>query len=265
VELCRSVQDFIANDVEPADLLLQRAMPLMERRVNTMQANVMGSLNRIGQRLDALTSQISDLTSGKVYLRFAGDSSNEQRCTEVPSGELSTSPSNSTNGLATASSSRNRASTTPVYKMSRAVKTLPDLWREWHTGLPGGYAIIELEEISTVNAPSWRADDGQFFYRRNRIINCIKDYAEEYSVTEETALNIPEQYGFSREGTKWKGFRLIGQKHWTLKKFKKKFQQLQKDPRILYKKTITYHKRTFEKHLSACSQGDKLSVKKPCR
>jgi hypothetical protein len=210
VELCRSVQDFIANDVEPADLLLQRAMPLMERRVNTMQANVMGSLNRIEQRLDALTSQISDLTSGKVYLRFANDSSNEQRCTDVPSGELNTSPSNATNGQATASSSRNQASTTPVYKMSRAVKTLPDLWREWHTGLPGGYSIIELEEISTVNAPSWRADDGQFFYRRNRTINCIKDYAEEHSVTEETALNIAEQYRLSRGGPNGKSLDSLG-------------------------------------------------------
>jgi hypothetical protein len=33
--------------------------------------------------LTLLTSQISDLTSGKVCLCFAGDCSDEQRCTEV--------------------------------------------------------------------------------------------------------------------------------------------------------------------------------------
>jgi hypothetical protein len=53
------------------------------------------------------------------------------------------------------------------YKMSRGVKTITDLWWEWHSGLAGGVSVQYMNEKF---GAYWRNNDRQFYNKRRRMI-----------------------------------------------------------------------------------------------
>lgn len=193
--LQRSIEEFMESEVEPADLLLQRAMPLMERKITAMEANVVNSLNGIRQTVDSLSTALSDLTSGRVYLQFAGAGAIPSDNGEAPTTTNTQEPYSIAD---TSSQGEPHRTTPPRYRMSRGVKSVTDLWREWYSGLGGGYAVNDLE---LRYGASWRNNDRQFYNRRKRIIDEIKKYATVHSVTEETAVGIAENRRIERKKT----------------------------------------------------------------
>jgi len=76
--------------------------------------------------------------------------------------------------------------------MSHRVENLPDLWREWYTGLSGGYFIVALEQRWGTR---WRRDESEkkFFNRRRAIINAIRQYADGNHLSYQTTLDIADQ------------------------------------------------------------------------
>ncbi|KAL0085090.1 hypothetical protein J3Q64DRAFT_1114149 [Phycomyces blakesleeanus] len=73
--------------------------------------------------------------------------------------------------------------------MSRGVKTIPDLWREWHFDLNGAKSVVELERLQ----PGWHSQDDTFFARRCRVIIAIKKHARESELSEEMAMHLAEE------------------------------------------------------------------------
>lgn len=76
--------------------------------------------------------------------------------------------------------------------MSRGIKTVHDLYREWDKGLAGGHSMKTLERQWGVK---WRNDDKEikFLNRRRSIINTITKYAEQNNITIETAVDLAEE------------------------------------------------------------------------
>ncbi|KAL1973712.1 hypothetical protein VTN31DRAFT_5272 [Thermomyces dupontii] len=62
----------------------------------------------------------------------------------------------------------------PAYTMSREVKPVPDLWREWTEGLHGNPPVQVLE---SQHGSEWRREHNErmFFHRRKRIIDAIQE------------------------------------------------------------------------------------------
>ncbi|OAD74812.1 hypothetical protein PHYBLDRAFT_61139 [Phycomyces blakesleeanus NRRL 1555(-)] len=152
IEFKRSVKAFVETDVEPTDILLQRALPLMARKLADMQNADSGFRREVLREFGVLHQKIDDLVSGRIplwSLQEDGGERGEARSTEVQAFPV---PANNSGPIS-------QLSDIPVrYRMSRDVQTVPDLWREWHVGLSGCVSIHEMET------------------RRKRIVNRIKKY-----------------------------------------------------------------------------------------
>lgn len=63
----------------------------------------------------------------------------------------------------------------PSYKLSREVRTIPDLWREWTIGLAG---LPSVEELDRRYGSKWRPrGEAQYYSTRKRIIDEIRKRA----------------------------------------------------------------------------------------
>ncbi|SAL96746.1 hypothetical protein [Absidia glauca] len=74
--------------------------------------------------------------------------------------------------------------------MSRGIKTITDLYREWYDGLAGGYPVETLERQWGVKR---REDqkERKLFKRRRSIITIINNFAQQHII--ETAANAAEE------------------------------------------------------------------------
>ena len=187
----------------PQDLTLQMAMPLMHDYVRAMHTDVSSRLATLTHNMEQQaqrTSQfLDDLLSGRVPFSLQVDPSYIQNSQQqLTASTLSTSPisstasnvtipaqytnNTSTNNTITTS---NTATDPPYYKMSRGITNIYDLWREWHTGLSGSPAVLELERTWKTK---WRRGDDKWVNRRATIIREIQDYQEKYQLTPEAAV-----------------------------------------------------------------------------
>ena len=66
-----------------------------------------------------------------------------------------------------ASSLEQLSSEGPTYKLSREVRTIPDLWREWTVGLGGSPSVGELDRT---RGTSWRAPKERQYYSMRKVI-----------------------------------------------------------------------------------------------
>ena len=159
-------------------------MPLVERRMMAMESSLSGTLSTIAGNISTLSEQVSDLVSGRVSIQFV-------RTADVDAYQQQHELSVVERPVASGIPEANSRTIPNTYRMSRGVKAIPDLWREWHTGLAGG---VSVQEMDMRFGASWRSDDRQFYSRRRRLIERIKLYATEHSIEEETAVNIAEAH-----------------------------------------------------------------------
>ncbi|KAG2214480.1 hypothetical protein INT45_006847, partial [Circinella minor] len=196
----------------PQDLTLQMAMPLMHDYVRAMHTDVSARLASLTHNMEQQaqrTSQfLDDLLSGRVSFSLQVDpsyiqNSHQSFTPSAPStllpittstAAINTTISNvgipaqhtnntPTNNIITTPST---ADDPPHYKMSRGITNLYDLWREWHTGLSGSPAVLELER--TWKTKWRRRGDDKWVNRRATIIREIQAYKEKYQLTPEAAL-----------------------------------------------------------------------------
>jgi len=76
----------------------------------------------------------------------------------------------------------------PIYKISRAVKQVTEVWEEYTKGLNGGPAVMELERD-----PSWKKQEKQYLSRRRAIYECIRTIARKENCSPEIAAKMLEQ------------------------------------------------------------------------
>lgn len=73
----------------------------------------------------------------------------------------------------------------PLYKMSREVVTISDLWQEWEYGRDGNWPVKELEKDW---GTKWRKNDRKWFNIRLHIINAIETLKKERNFSTDSAI-----------------------------------------------------------------------------
>ena len=74
------------------------------------------------------------------------------------------------------------------YRMSRAVKTIRDLWREWTIGLQGGPSIVALDNRWGSRWRAGRQAEVQWYSLRLEVIREIRRVARARRISEESAM-----------------------------------------------------------------------------
>ncbi|KAG2208592.1 hypothetical protein INT45_008847, partial [Circinella minor] len=133
----------------PQDLTLQMAMPLMHdyvRPIHTYVSSRLATLTRNVEQQAQRTSQfLDDLISGRVPFSLQLDPSYIQNSHSTASNVII--PAQHTNNTSTNNTiiTLNTTTDPPYYKMSRGITNIYNLWHEWHIGLSGSPAVLELE------------------------------------------------------------------------------------------------------------------------
>lgn len=78
----------------------------------------------------------------------------------------------------------------PRYRMSRAVKTVRDLWREWTVGLRGGPSITALDNRWGSRWRAGRQAEVQWYSLRLEVIREIRRVARARRISEESAMHF---------------------------------------------------------------------------
>lgn len=85
--------------------------------------------------------------------------------------------------LAASSSSELPIKPVPIYWLSRNVRTIPDLWKEWTIGL--GF-LPPIAELNRLYGSRWRiGNEIQYYSTRKRIVDKIKRRAENSATRED--------------------------------------------------------------------------------
>ncbi|KAL0082300.1 transcriptional activator of glycolytic enzymes-domain-containing protein [Phycomyces blakesleeanus] len=302
-EFRRSVDHFVELNIRPADLVIHRAMEIMERRMQDMETNFINHMNAMSREVNFLSGRIGDLVSGRVPIMMHRPHGNEWieqpgqanrppsqvpppsqniafqqapvhqfpppqelppqapppqappsqappppapplqapplqapplqappsqapppqaqalhippsskqlifRHTPVPKPHV---PKSSARKVSARKSSASQTSartqhvtfrhTTvppPSNSTTKGVQTITELWKEWHTGLFGGFPVYEME---TRFGDSLKEGDRQSFNIRKKIVECIKEYAVNNSISEEKAVELAEENRKTRKKT----------------------------------------------------------------
>lgn len=176
----------------PQDLLLQRALPLMNKVIQDGFKAQQEMIRTLQLQNEQLLKQLADLTLGRAPVRVTVDFS-EGSSTTVASSDHAT-PMDVDLVPSGDSQQQQQITTLPSdvavsHAWSRGVVTIPDLWREYSVGLGGGYSIKSLNSTH----PHWfLPHDKNFHYRRMRIINGLEKHAVSQGITIETCVQNAE-------------------------------------------------------------------------
>ncbi|SAL97782.1 hypothetical protein [Absidia glauca] len=199
LEFKRALEQIEVRDHDPAHTLLQQCVPMIEQRLNDMQEYLSNKIDT--QRVTSATTNdyITQLVTGRATLSLNvnnNDGTPSSLSTSSPPFQQQQTHSSQQQPLPQSSQQQPLPQSSlqqpPSYRMSRGIRTVNDLYREWNDGLAGGYSIISLEQRWGVK---WRQDDKEkkFYNRRRSIIATIEKYAEEHNITMETAVNLAEE------------------------------------------------------------------------
>lgn len=184
---------------DPANILLQRCVPILEEKIRIMHNDLSSKLNDHLTTQETTNDYITRLITGQASINLSvnlPDLQNGQSHISATTKPQQNLMSNSNPPPPTLSSSSSNSlevtEKVPHYQMSRGIVSIKDLWREWKHGLCGGYAVQDLEEKFGTR---WRRAEKEkkFFNRRKLIIKTIEDYAMKRNISLETAVNIAER------------------------------------------------------------------------
>jgi len=176
-----------AREEDPQLAVIQKAMPAVCDRLRTiagvvqtgLEANdistqrINTSIQRIEGRMSALENVVSDFCNGAFNLTFTPGSRRAQEQQQLPRLHLPTAGMPTPTELMPALTAIEKLTPGPLtYQLSRAITTIPDLWREWTVGLGGQLSVEALDERW---GSRWRhGAEFQFYSRRKVIIDEIK-------------------------------------------------------------------------------------------
>ncbi|KAL3676502.1 hypothetical protein R1sor_026450 [Riccia sorocarpa] len=167
----------MATAVNPTELQLERAMPVMADRITALHQDLSSKfttvellLSQQKEEITSLKQHVIDIMTGRTELRL-----NARFDMQWPRTEEHPTPVVQDNHQGVVESVRIEASVPRTYKLSRGIVTTVDLWREWTVGLGGGPAVRELE--SKWGAAWCEGSERRFFNRRKVIIEAIEKRA----------------------------------------------------------------------------------------
>ena len=198
-QFMQELQQSLKVSSDPTESVLQKAMPTLSQTINSMHADlksvITNTVHPLAQSLAGLQASIGDVLSGRipVYINAANGKA------EVAVAAVAAAPvsEDDVSPIDQSFVAEDRADPRKItYRMSRGIKTVPDLWREWREGLTGGSAIKDLEAKC---GTKWcEGNERRFFNRRKRIADEIVRIAEamgggDLKANAITAANVIEQ------------------------------------------------------------------------
>ena len=148
---------------DPAETVLQKAMPALSEKLGAIHSDLKSTFSTqiapISKDVAKLQDQISDFFSGKVPIAINADF-----------GALRSQPADSENNQVSGATLAAPVAENPmIYKLSRGIQTVTDLWREWTSGVAGGPAVKDLE--LRWGAKWCQGNERRFFSRRKQIVD----------------------------------------------------------------------------------------------
>ncbi|EDN11037.1 predicted protein [Histoplasma mississippiense (nom. inval.)] len=192
--------------VEPQEIQIQRVVPVITDQLKNVRQEMIQSIDKWGyenqQLQQKMAQQLADLVDGQITfsIRAVPQSSAAQNSVmnlaAIPSAfslpsssstlsrdivqrsvesemEMRQSSSNNAESVDLTATLLTSSWTGNGYSLSRTIQSVPDLWREWTTGLGGGPSVQSLED----QGGSWRKSSSKeqmMFCRRKIIINEIR-------------------------------------------------------------------------------------------
>lgn len=192
----RDVELSLLDVEEPEEIQIRKALPAIAERLSTIHQSLARDISGWGtearQKLDGIQLNLADILEGRISITLhatphhtAAAVSRPPAPPGPPTSSASTSLSPSASLSSTAPSSPSLLpqvlpqqqsppppppppSLPPSYLLSRAISTVPQLWREWTVGLGGGPSVQGLEDMY---GPRWRQKHSEaVMYGRRKVI-----------------------------------------------------------------------------------------------
>jgi hypothetical protein len=183
--LIRRMSVIVAENSDPANVLLQRCVPILEEKIKCMHQDISAHLNDQVATQTRLNDYITRLITGQatvsLSINLPGLSDGQQQPTQIsttsiPQPSIEYQTEEMTYGPSALISSSNQAalasSSVPLYHMRRRTVSVTDLWREWTEKLCGGYAIADLEDAQH----NYRKLCQARLYRPYRLLESLQQY-----------------------------------------------------------------------------------------
>jgi hypothetical protein len=160
--LIRRMSVIVAENSDPANVLLQRCVPILEEKIKCMHQDISARLNDQVATQTKLNDYITRLITGQatvsLSINLPGLSDGQQQTTQISTTSIPQPSIDDQTQEITHSSNQAvlASSSVPLYHMSRGIVSITDLWREWTEGLCGRYAIADLESRW---GTKWRRDE----------------------------------------------------------------------------------------------------------
>ena len=180
---------------EPEEVQIRKTLPAIAERLSILQQGLTREVNDWGaetrERLNRIEIRLGDLLEGRISLTLHPTT----RHTTITASSGSATPASAAMTVRPAAAAalfsqeqpqpepepepeqeqeqerlqlRLQPAPPPSYVLSRAVTTVPQLWREWTVGLTGGPSVQGLEDLY---GSRWRQKHSeQVFYGRRKVI-----------------------------------------------------------------------------------------------
>lgn len=183
-EFAVQVKCSLLNTQPPEEVQLQQALPAIAQRLNTVRQEISQAINEWGgktqRQFREIGDHLDDIITGRVAftvraLDVAVPASVDPFKTPLLVPAISQDldlPEPLEPLLPPAISTMDGFQPAPAYLLSRTIKTVPELWREWTQGLGSNPSVQSLEEIY---GAAWRPLQSErvMFSRRKVIIDEI--------------------------------------------------------------------------------------------
>ncbi|CEP12693.1 hypothetical protein [Parasitella parasitica] len=199
VDFQRKVKAHVLANVEPESAVIAKFAPEVEHQLICIKRVIEDSMTTVAERQAAAENSIQELhslaasvISGNQPLQLSVMLNNGADAMAVSinanlNASSSTSnipasiPSSSSTNFFSSTSANHTSSTTirstdvngiPIYKMSRNIKTVEQLYAEWTLGLDGDWPVQQLEkEWGT----KWRQGDKKWINLRRHVVGAVND------------------------------------------------------------------------------------------
>jgi len=184
LEFAEQVRVSLLNIEDPEEIRIRKTLPAIAQRLDVVRQSLAQTVNEWGEKTQQhctkIGQQLDDIVSGRVA--FVVRAQPQQPGPAAPSGidkddvvALTAAEETESVQLRTETPVVQNALSArpPSYKLSRTIQTVPDLWREWTTGLANGPAVQGLEDSY---GAAWRPLQSErvMFGRRKVIIDEIR-------------------------------------------------------------------------------------------
>jgi hypothetical protein len=227
-EFKKDLDRCMAESARPDEQRIKDVLPDLSSRMSEEFSAVRSSVSanlavieRIQKSVDCLTLKFDDIFSGRANVSFNLNVSGrpatpatvlrdepdeivgDEECSEPEIARALSLP-DTIEALDTVRSTCDQQSIIlpPVYKMSRTISTVFDLWREWSSGIGGSPSVKSLEEAW---GPKWRLSptESRFFNRRKIIIDWINRQITDGKTANEAVRILDDRIKASKKSLDW--------------------------------------------------------------